>query len=508
MKASLRTRLTLGFALILVIAIASFALIGRTTISQRFNRMMVQSGREYAGRVAQIFGWYYITNGNWNGVDEIWIGFPQFPPDSGVTAQGIAAGVTGGAETVGQGSAQVVAEPAEPRISLKAEANGGESLMFSRNINPPRDERLLLVDAAGEVIYDSNPDSGSTDTMLANLDEGVQIVVDDEVVGTVIAASSVGILNTFQEAFLSNVNMFVLWGGIGASLLAIALGAWQSMVILKPVKALSEASHKLAQGDYSQRIPVTTEDELGEMTKSFNYMASELENLESLRRRSLADVAHELRTPLSVLQIDLESIEDGIIEPDTDTIQRLQMEVGTLSKLVEDLRILSLADAGELSLDFQPVDVNGLLRINVHRMTRQARDKEITISEDFAPEDLPVWGDEQRLSQVFLNLLSNALQYTPAGGSIHVCSQRTGGSVRVSIQDTGVGIAAQDIPHIFERLYRADSARARRNGGSGLGLSIARSLVLAHHGRIWAESVEGQGSTFFIEIPLFQDPLD
>jgi signal transduction histidine kinase len=329
--------------------------------------------------------------------------------------------------------------------------------------------------------------------------------VEDEIVGTVIAASSAGILNTFQETYLHDVNLFVLVGGIAATLLAIAWGAWQSVKILRPVKALSEASHKLALGDYSQRIPVTTDDELGEMTQSFNYMAAELENQETLRRRSLADVAHELRTPLSVLQIDLESIEDGIIEPDAEAIQRLQLEVGTLRKLVEDLRILSLADAGELKLDFLPVEINGLLHINIKRMERQIEEKGVKLIETLTPESLIVQGDEQRLSQIFLNLLSNALQYTPAGGTIRVISERIGAQARITVADNGSGITAEDIPHIFERLYRSDEARTRQKGGSGLGLSIARSLVLAHGGKIWAESSEGEGSTFSLELPLFQE---
>ncbi|MCE5207832.1 MAG: HAMP domain-containing protein [Chloroflexi bacterium] len=486
MKSSLRTRLILSFVLIIVSAVGSFSLVGRSTINQWFNRMMLQSGREYASRAAQIFGWYYVTNGSWDGVENLWIDFRQFSNNRMLIQ-------SGGSQW------QIDVEP--PQGAVPGELTSGAG-----NIMPPRDERLLLVDANGGIIYDSNPDAGSADTLLANMDVGgVQIRVEDEIVGTVIAASSAGILNTFQEAFLHNVNTFVLLGGIGAMLVAIGFGAWLSVGILRPVKALSQASHKLAEGDYSQRIPVTTDDELGEMTQSFNHMAAELEDQEMLRRRSLADVAHELRTPLSVLQIELESIEDGITEPDAETIQRLQLEVGTLRKLVEDLRILSLADAGELKLDFQPVDIDGLLHINVKRMERQAKEKGVTIIEDLTQADLQVLGDEQRLSQVFLNLLSNALQYTAAGGTILAKSEHVGGQARVSITDTGTGIAAEDIPHIFERLYRSDGARARQNGGSGLGLSIARSLVLAHGGKIWAESVEGEGSTFSLELPLLQE---
>ncbi len=508
MKSSLRTRLILGFVFIIVIAMGSFALIGRTAITQRFNRMIVQSGREFAGRAAQIFGWYYVSNGSWSGVEDLLLDFPQVTSRMEFFNPGAVVDINTETTSLAPlGGVQGLAIPSLVGGQSVAGESGnlpGEG-PFVSVFKAPRDERLLLVDSDGVIIYDSNPDTGSASTMLNNLKEGVQIRVDGEIVGTVIAASSAGILNVFQTAFLNNVNQFVLWGGIGAALVAIALGAWQSVIILKPVKALSEASRKLAQGDYSQRIPVSATDELGEMTQSFNHMASELENQEALRRRGLADVAHELRTPLSVLQIDLESIEDGIIEPDAETIQRLQMEVGTLRKLVEDLRILSLADAGELKLDFQPVELNGLVHINMKRMERQARDKGVTLTETFCKGDLQVNGDEQRLSQVLLNLLTNALQYTPTGGSIQAVTERVDDCARVSVIDSGCGIAAEDIPHIFERLYRTDDARARRNGGSGLGLSIANSLIQAHNGRIWAESTEGQGSTLSFEIPLYTE---
>jgi signal transduction histidine kinase len=477
MKSSLRTRLILSFVLIIVATMGSFSLAGRSTINQWFNRMMVQMGREYAERAAQIFGWYYVNYDSWEGVEDVLVDFRRLPGNAPwPSAQG-----------------EAPSQNAQPL---------GTGRMPWGNILPPRDERLLLVDAGGELVYDSNPDGGAADELLANLTAGVQIVVDGERVGTVIAASSAGILNTFQEAYLRNVNRFVLVGGIGAILVAITWGAWTSVRILRPVKALSEASRKLAQGDYSQRIPIITDDELGEMTNSFNQMAAELERQEMLRRRGLADVAHELRTPLTVLQVDLESIEDGIIAADAETIQRLQLEVGTLRNLVEDLRILSLADAGELKLDLQPVDLGGLLQINVKRMQRQAAEKGIGVGTELPEDELMVVGDEQRLSQVLMNLLANALQFTQSGGTIRATALQAGSQARVAIADTGEGISAADLPHVFERLYRSDQARARQNGGSGLGLSIARSLVEAQGGKIWVESSPGQGSTFICEFPL------
>jgi two-component system sensor histidine kinase BaeS len=477
-KFRLRTRLIMGFVIITVLTMGAFALVARISITQRFNNMVHQAGQEYAQRMSVFFGLYYASNGSWDGVQDLFINYrspvsisisnnpPQIPPYLNTDPGGIVVG-----------------------------------RFPNRGIIDPRDERLLLLDANGALIFDSNPDAGSPDSLLARRDEGVNIVIDNQTVGTVVAASGIGILNSVQESYINDVNQYTLIGGLAAILIAVVLGAYQAFKIIKPVKALSQASHKLASGDYSQRIPSTSDDELGEMSNAFNQMAEELERQETLRQRALADVAHELRTPLSVLQIDLESIEDGILEPSKETIHQLQLEVSTLNKLVDDLRTLSLADAGELVMDFQQLEINSLIRVNVKRIANSAKEKGIQVSVDLEEDELFVMGDEQRLSQVLLNLLTNAIHFTPQNGSIHVSSKREGNAIRVLIHDTGEGISAQDLPLIFERLYRSDHARTRESGGSGLGLSIARSLVEAHHGKIWADSEPGKGSTFIFELP-------
>ncbi len=505
MKSSLRTRLILSFVVIIMVTMGSFALIGRVTIRQWFNNMVLASGKDYAQRMSFVFGQYYLENESWEGVENLLLRFRDFsgekffndnPPPEPL------------AET----------EPEEDNTSDNSQSGesqpvrpGGEEPVYrvpvwisNPAIMPPRDERLLLLDTNGNVIFDNDPEAGDVQELLKHAAAGTKIVINGKHVGTVVAASSAGILNTFQEAYLKNVNLLILVGGALAILGAIGWGTWMSVRIVRPVKALSQASLKLAGGDYSQRIDILSNDELGEMTKAFNQMADDLEKQEMLRRRSLADVAHELRTPLSVLQIDLESIEDGIIEADAEAIQHLQLEVTTLRNLVEDLRILSLADAGELKLEFIPVEVNGIIQVNIKRIERSASEKGVNVVLDLAENELFVMGDEQRLSQVLLNLLSNALHFTPKGGVIEAGSKQAGQNVQIWVRDTGEGISPEDLQHIFERLYRSDRARARGNGGSGLGLSIARSLVETHGGKIWAESEPGKGSQFIIELPLFE----
>ncbi len=505
MKSSLRTRLILSFVVIIIVTMGSFALIGRVSIQQWFNNMVLASGKDYARRMSFIFAYYYYENGSWEGVENLLIRFKDFSDNNP-------------ADNNPPFVPNLESEPADNQSTENPQMGGAQSKQPSDEepsyrvpvwgtdprISPPRDERLLLLDADGTVIFDNDPEAGDEQKMLTNTSAGTKIVINGEHVGTVIAASSAGILNSFQQAYLNNVNLLILVGGILAILGAVGWGTWMSVRIVRPVKALSQASLKLAGGDYSQRIEILSDDELGEMTKAFNQMADDLERQEMLRRRSLADVAHELRTPLSVLQIDLESIEDGIIEADEEAIQHLQLEVATLRNLVEDLRILSLADAGELKLEFQPVEVNGIIKVNARRIERSACEKGIRLVLDLTQEEQMVLGDEQRLSQVLLNLLSNALHFTPKGGTIEAGSKKIDQRVQIWVKDTGEGVSPNDLPHIFERLYRSDRARARGNGGSGLGLSIARSLVETHGGKIWVESETGQGSQFIIELPLLE----
>ena len=210
-----------------------------------------------------------------------------------------------------------------------------------------------------------------------------------------------------------------------------------------------------------------------------------------------------MRTPLSVLQIDLESIEDGLTAPTTEVVEGLQEQVALLNRLVEDLHMLSLAEAGDLQLEIQPIDVGELVQGAIKHVRGATREKGVTLSTELPDQLPPIAGDAQRLTQVLLNLLSNALRHTPRDGRITVAAQQIEGKeVQVTVQDTGDGIPPGELPHVFERFYRADRARSRDTGGSGLGLTITRSLIEAHGGRIWAQSVEGQGSTFTFALPV------
>jgi signal transduction histidine kinase len=301
-----------------------------------------------------------------------------------------------------------------------------------------------------------------------------------------------------------SISRFLLWGALLAVAIALLLTFFLSRRILAPMKVLTVAARRLGQGDLSQRVQFKDKGEVGELAQAFNSMASDLERVEQLRRNMVADVAHELRTPLSNISGYLEAVRDGVIEPDADTIRSLNEEATLLSRLVDDLQELTLADAGELTLTCQAEDIAELSNQAVIAVRPHAKIKGVSLSTDL-PANMPAVNiDAHRISQVLRNLLENAVTHTAEGGAIKVSARQQGKWVDVAVSDTGEGIPAEDLPNIFERFYRVDKSRARATGGSGLGLTIAKRLVEAHGGKIEVQSEVGRGSRFSFTIPALQ----
>ena len=297
------------------------------------------------------------------------------------------------------------------------------------------------------------------------------------------------------------VGRFLLWGGLLAVVVA-ALFTWLlSRRILAPVKVLTHSTRRLGEGDLSARAQVKDKGELGELAGAFNSMADDLERAEQLKRNMVADIAHELRTPLSNLRGYLEAVRDGVKKPDEETIRTLDEEAALLSRLVDDLQELSLADAGELKLVCQEEDIGGLVRQTVIALHPKATAKGLSVAVDL-PENLPpVMIDAHRIGEVLRNLMENAVVHTPADGTVSIAAEEEDGWVRIGVADTGEGISAGDLPGIFERFYRVDRSRARATGGRGLGLTIAKRLVEAHGGKIDVSSELGKGSRFSFTVP-------
>jgi len=312
-----------------------------------------------------------------------------------------------------------------------------------------------------------------------------------------------------SRIFLASVNRVLLIVAVVAGLGAVLLILGLSRRILAPVEALTAAVRRMEAGDLSQRVEVTSRDEIGELAQAFNSMADGLARLEELRRNMVTDVAHELRTPLSNIRGYLEAIQDGVVQPERGIIDSLYEEAILLNSLVDDLQELSLAEAGQIRLERQPVALADIVDRAVEAVRPRAEAEGITLQVDLL-EDLLVDGDPQRIGQVLRNLLDNGLTHTPPGGEVGVAaraacpepSRRSDQWVEVSVRDTGAGIAAEDLPYVFERFYRADKSRSRGTGGVGLGLTIAKQLVEMHGGTIGVESEIGQGTRFTFTLPV------
>jgi two-component system sensor histidine kinase BaeS len=257
-------------------------------------------------------------------------------------------------------------------------------------------------------------------------------------------------------------------------------------VLLAPVKQVAAATHRLAAGHYSERVSVSANDEVGQLARDFNQLALTLESNERLRREFMADVSHELRTPLAVMRGELEAIEDGVRKLDAQSMQSLQGEVKMLSKLVDDLYELSLADVGALTYRKIPLDLNVLTSDSAAMFYERSQARALTLEVDLPATPLPVQADDQRLRQLLSNLLENAMRYTDQGGTVRIQARREGANVRVDIMDSGPGVSSEQLSRLFERFYRTDGSRSRDSGGAGLGLAISRSIAQAHGGTLAA----------------------
>lgn len=308
--------------------------------------------------------------------------------------------------------------------------------------------------------------------------------------------------------FRRAVNEALIISTLAAFLVAMAVSVFVSRRIVTPVREMMLASQRIAEGHYTERVSIPGDpardelDELAQLALSFNQMAAQLEHMEATRRELIGNVAHELRTPLASIKGSMEGLLDGVLPAEPPTFQHIYREADRLQRLVSDLQELSRVEAGAFELNLRPVAVHALVNATLARLGRQFEEKGVTLDSDIPADLPPVQADEDRIVQVLLNLVGNALQYTPAGGRVRVAAYRQGAEVHVSVHDSGIGISAEHLPFVFTRFYRVDRSRARPGGGSGIGLTIARHLVEAHGGRIWAESPgPGQGSTFTFTLP-------
>jgi signal transduction histidine kinase len=361
---------------------------------------------------------------------------------------------------------------------------------------------FIITDASGTVVFGKSPEHGAqiSSSEFAN---GTPITVEKEVVGLLFFTPNLGRWDpgTPEGNFLLGVQNAIWISVIAAIGIALLLGGFLAFTLTRSLRELTAATQELSKGKLGLQVEVRSRDELGFLAESFNQMSTDLARSVELRRKMTADIAHDLRTPLSVILGYTEALSDGKLKADSEMYAVMHTEARHLSHLVDDLKVLALAEAGELPLNIQPIDARRLLvrLAEVHRV--QADQAQIAIVTAI-PDELPeIQADVERMAQVLGNLMSNALRYTPEGGTITLSARVLVGNVLLELADNGTGIPPDDLPYIFDRSFRGDKASRQKNGETGLGLAIARSLVEAQGGKIQVESQVGQGTKFSIVMP-------
>jgi len=445
---SVRWRLFLSFLLVIVVAVGAVAVFVSRTTSGEVQRYETRTSDVRIRRVGALLATYYVEEGGWTGIEPV-------------------------IDQIGQ--------------------------LYN--------QRLVLVDQQGLVVVDSRGMMHAGEPAKFDMpQEAIPITYGPMRFGAVAVLppqppSGAAPGDESVSSLSGSINRYLLWGGLLGVAVAALVTFLMSRRILSPVESLAQAARGLSRGDFTQRVKVKSKDEFGELAIAFNAMAADLERTEQLRRNMVADVAHELRTPLSNIQGHLEAIRDGLLPAEPATLDSIYEEVLLLARLVEDLQELTLADAGQLTLIRQSADVADIARRAAAAAQPPAEARGLTIETDFPTQPAMADVDPERIGQVLRNLLSNATTHTSEGGRIIVSLKDEDHELRVTVADTGAGIPPEDLPYVFERFYRVDRSRVRATGGAGLGLTIARRLVEAHGGTISVESELGKGSRFTFTLP-------
>jgi two-component system sensor histidine kinase BaeS len=460
---SLTTKLILAFLIVSLIGAALAAVFARWATSREFDRLVLdQSEATFVANLAA----YYQANGSWDGVAA------SLPPPRAPRAQPAPHPRDGGPPAPG-GEPQAV-----PSAFLLVDAN-----------------RAVVIPAGGYRIGDHVPISGFSAES--------PVTAGGQVVGTVLATGRAVALDPKEQQYLSRTTQALLVASAISMLVALILGAVLASTLTHPLRELTAATRSVAKGPLGQQVPIRSSDELGGLAESFNHMSADLARANELRREMMADVAHELRTPLTVIAGYIEGLRDGVLQPTPDRFETMSLESQQLKRLVDDLRTLSLAEAGELSLSREATAPQALLERVAAAFSPRAAQAGIALRTAAEAEALPrVDVDPERLVQVLENLVSNAIRHTDPGGEIVLSAHAAGADVFIEVKDDGRGIAPEVLPHVFDRFYRGDRVRGAEGGESGLGLAIAKSIVETHGGTLTASSPGlGQGATFTVRLP-------
>ena len=448
-------RLTFAFVFITLVGVATVALLTNWSAGDEFRQYLQRQEMLAQSGLLDDLAAFYQRSGNWNGVGDVLSG-SSTPIGRGR----------------GQGAGQGRGRPA-----------------------------LLLADANGQIMYDERGTNVGGSLSMEERALAQTVTLSGKAVGYLVMGQPArAALAPVEQNFLDGLRNTLIVSALLAGGLGIVLGLLISRAVAAPLSHLAQAARAFAARDWNSRVQVQGADEIAEVAREFNDMADGLQRAETVRRNMIADIAHELRTPLAVLQGNLSAMLDEVYPLERSEIAALYDETRLLSRLVDDLRELALADAGQLPLNAQTVNVSETVRTAISNFSVAADSKNIRIALE-QNEELSARADSDRLAQILRNLIANALRHTPSGGTITLAAQIAGRFVRITVADTGEGIAAEDLPHVFERFYRGDKSRTRASGSTGLGLAIAKAWVEAMGGKIGVESELGRGSRFWFTLP-------
>ncbi len=463
----MRLRLILSFVLIVLVSVTSVVLIARSNTTTEVRSFMFHGGMTGADSLVQLLQNYYQSQGSWDDVANQ-LDFPGVGRGRGFGNSGMMNGMGG---MMGQ--------------------------------------RLRLADAGGNILLDTQNQVPAGKLSNAEKNSALPVEVDGQVVGYLLAEGGVGANQVAERFLLNRLSTAAITAGLIAVGLALLLALFLTYSLMRPVRDLTRAARRLGAGDLAQRVQVKGNDELAVLGSAFNHMADSLQQAQDSRRSMTADIAHELRNPLAVQRANLEAMQDGVFPLTPQALDPVLEQNLLLTRLVDDLRTLALAEAGQLKLERQPVDLAGLVERMVERFKPQAAQRQVTLRlenglSSGAGKDASVLVDLDplRVEQILNNLLSNALRFAPPAGEIVIGLARAGSQVQVSVRDSGPGIPEEALPHIFERFYRADRSRSRSEGGTGLGLAIALHLAEAHGGTLVAANDPQGGAVFTLSLPV------
>ncbi|MEP7287380.1 MAG: HAMP domain-containing sensor histidine kinase [Chloroflexota bacterium] len=485
---SLRWQLMLSYLPLLLIPILVVGIVTRSATEQGLTVLVTQGAQRHANQIVDQFAAYYAEHGTWQGVKTLLLPAPLVPNPP-------------------PPNRQPNRQPAEappnnnPNNNLPLRGSGA---------GQPSPEQILIADPTGKVVASDSDSSIGQVLSTAALSHGAAIYVDNKLVGTLVIGAALGIFDQQQRQLLDTINGALWLSGVVSIVVTLALGLWLSRQITSPIKQLMQGVAGLTNGRWTKPLPVHYQNEFGDLTRAFNHMAEETTHQEQLRRQMVADIAHDLRTPLSVMRLEVEAIRAGMQTP-VEASESLQEEIEWLQHMVDDLHTLSLMDAGQIDIQCEPVDPASFLRSIFVQWQPIAAKENRQIALELAGHLPAVSVDPHRMRQALGNLLNNALQHTPSEAQISlrgICEYDRQ-QIKIEVVDNGQGIAANDLPHIFERFYRADRSRWQNphHRSSGMGLSITSQLVALQGGKIAVQSELGRGSTFSILLPILSQPI-